>query len=118
MLVELDSILICPVCHQGLPLKTIRVDGQGTCPGCQRVYLYQQGIFNLIPDTVPDVDVQQKWSLWNKLQDNGELSYSLRPEQNLSLGPRTDARAFKDFCQLAGLVLDVGCGPQVIPSYG
>jgi SAM-dependent methyltransferase len=71
----------------------------------------------MTPDPLPDEVMRSKWATWQQLQDNGLQSYTTAPEFNLSVGPRDDAKAFHDFCEPSGLVLDVGCGPQASPSY-
>jgi len=71
----------------------------------------------MTPLPPPDELLKSKWDTWQKLQDNGLFSYTNAPELNLSVGPREDALAFKAFCQLSGVILDVGCGPQTYPSY-
>src|SRR5439155_20161971 len=65
----------------------------------------------------PDKVLQAKWSLWEELQANGEHSYTTAPEENLSVGARNDVARFAEFCDMRGAVLDVGCGPQIRPSY-
>lgn len=114
----LDDLLVCPVCHSELPLSAMRKSGRGSCSHCGRTYTYRHGVFDFTPVPPPDAEVHQKWSLWQKLQRNGLISYTSAPELNLSVGQREDAKAFSVFSQLFGLVLDVGCGPQDIPSYG
>jgi SAM-dependent methyltransferase len=71
----------------------------------------------MTPLPLPDDDLRSKWDTWQKLQDNGLLSYTTAPEFNLSIGNREDAQAFKAFSRASGLILDVGCGPQIRPSY-
>jgi ubiquinone/menaquinone biosynthesis C-methylase UbiE len=92
--------------------------GVGRCPQCGCQFIYQNGAFNLTPIPPPDADVLSKWSVWETLQENGLISYQEDPDHNLSVGHREDVAAFADFCDLQGLILDVGCGPQVLPSYG
>ena len=101
----LAEILGCPVCHR--PLADAR------CTACDRSY--PDGDYTPVPP--PDRDVQSKWGLWEQLQANGAEVYDGDPAGNLSVGDRQDARAFAEFSQLKGRVLDVGCGPQALPSY-
>ena len=61
--------------------------------------------------------VADRWTLWEQLQANGATSYDREPEASLSVGSRVDARLFSSFADLRGRVLDVGCGPQRLPSY-
>ena len=88
------------------------------CTSCSRTYGSIGRYINLIPNPPPPDDLAVDWSLWEQLQDNGEISYAVSPEGSLSVGKREDASAFAEFSQLEGLVLDVGCGPQGLPSYG
>lgn len=97
--------LACPVCHNALD--------DGRCPACGRDY--PDGDYTPIPP--PDKDVLSKWALWEQLQANGSEVYDTNPAGNLAVGDRGDARAFAEFSRLEGLVLDVGCGPQALPSY-
>lgn len=53
---------------------------------------------------------------WQRLQYNGSIVYDKFPHLNCSVKTREDVTAFKEFCSLYGIVLDVGCGPNV-PSY-
>ena len=53
--------------------------------------------------------------LWEALQANSELSYRDEPEASLSVGDREDVARFGVFCELSGLVLDVGCGRRRCP---
>jgi SAM-dependent methyltransferase len=71
----------------------------------------------MIPLDPPDSAIAERWRAWEVLQRNGVTAYRTLPEFNLSIGARRDARAFRVFCQPADLVLDIGCGPQQLPSY-
>jgi SAM-dependent methyltransferase len=71
----------------------------------------------MTPVPAPAELPESKWSTWQTLQQNGLVSYTAAPEFNLSVGVRQDAQAFKDFCRMSGLILDVGCGPQTRASY-
>lgn len=101
----LAEILGCPVCHA--PIAGAR------CAACGRSY--PDGNYTPVPP--PDRDVQSRWGLWEQLQANGAEVYDGDPAGNLSVGDRQDARAFAEFALLKGRVLDVGCGPQALPSY-
>src|SRR6266571_6378707 len=116
-MVDLNRLLVCPVCHADLPLIGHGTDGAIDCPDCDRRYDLKQGVYNMTPLPPPDDALKSKWSTWQKLQDNGLLSYTNAPEFNLSIGSREDAQAFKAFAQPSGLILDIGCGPQTHPSY-
>jgi SAM-dependent methyltransferase len=107
--VGLSDILACPACHG-------RLDGVD-CAACGRSYAARDGVLDLTPVPPPDAEVLERWDLWEALQANGASAYEIDPPNNLSLGEREDVRAFADFAQLQGRVLDVGCGPQALPSY-
>jgi SAM-dependent methyltransferase len=106
---RLTDILACPACHG-------RLDGV-KCTACGRSYGSLDGVLDLTPVPPPDDEVLERWNLWEALQANGESAYEIDPPNNLSVGEREDVRAFARFAQLEGRVLDVGCGPQVLPSY-
>jgi len=114
----LETILVCPVCKGELPIDRLHDGDSVSCASCGRVYHYCDGTFDFTPVPPPDSAVLDKWSLWEQLQENGLFSYTAAPDLNLSIGRREDAKAFAGFCNLSGLVLDIGCGPQEIPSYG
>src|SRR2546425_4203725 len=115
---SLADLLVCPVCAGELALADMRRHGIGACRQCLRSFSYDGGVFDLTPVPPPDAIVAARGSVWQKLQENGSVAYERCPEQNLSVGTREDAQAFAAFCGLEGLVLDVGCGPQSMPSYG
>lgn len=101
----LAEILACPVCHGELV--------GGRCRDCGRTY--EDGGF--IPSPLPDHRLRERQRLWQKLEANGARAYALDPPSSLSVGDREDARRFAEFSRLDGLILDVGCGPQALPSY-
>ena len=111
------ELLVCPVCHTTLPLDVIRRDGQGACSACERRFAYARGIYQLIPFPIPHRGIRRRWDTWLKLQENGLLSYTEDPKNNLSVGGRQDVAAFAKFARVSGRVLDIGCGPQSIPAY-
>lgn len=112
-----DALLACPVCHGDLPLAEIRRCGAGICRQCGRRFTYGERTFNLIPYPPPHRGVRRKWETWQQLQENGLVSYTEDPANNLSVPGRQDVAAFAAFCRPAGLVLDIGCGPQSLPAY-
>jgi len=105
----LSELLVCPVCRG--TLDDVR------CSDCGRGYRRARGVLDLTPIPPPDDEVQDRWGLWEALQANGEQAYDIDPPSSLSVGDRDDVRAFARFAQLDGRVLDVGCGPQALPSY-
>jgi SAM-dependent methyltransferase len=110
-----DDLLVCSVCHGSL--RDTDNDADVECLGCARSYARRDGIADLTPAPPPDEVLRSKWSLWEELQANGEMSYQHESEASLSVGERQDAARFTVFCNLRGTVLDVGCGPQARPSY-
>jgi SAM-dependent methyltransferase len=56
-------------------------------------------------------------TLWDRLQVNGAFAYDHDPLSSLSVGERADVASFAAFADLQGLILDIGCGPQVLPAY-
>lgn len=114
----LEDILVCPVCKAELLFHERDEPDAVSCSSCRRIYQYRDGFLDLTPIPPADAPVLEKWSLWEQLQENGLFSYTEAPDLNLSVGAREDAVAFAAFCNLTGLVLDIGCGPQEIPSYG
>ncbi len=105
--------LVCPLCH-----STKLTRENLTCLPCGKTYSDAEGYLNLTPLPPPHGEVLEKWDLWEKLQANGVASYEDAPIENLSVGHRADAQAFGNYCGLEGhLILDVGCGPQELPSY-
>ena len=72
----------------------------------------------MTPVPPPDPEVQKRWGLWEALQENGERAYEFDPPSSLAVGERdSDTRAYARFSDLRGRVLDIGCGPQAMPSY-
>jgi SAM-dependent methyltransferase len=101
----LAEILACPVCQGELR--------DGHCLSCNRAY--DDDVF--IPNPLPDDRLRDRARLWEKLEANGARAYELHPPSSLSVGDRSDARLFAEFSQLEGLILDIGCGPQALPTY-
>ena len=62
--------------------------------------------------------LQQTAQVWSKLQQNGEKSYQLSPELNLFALESDYSSAIRNFLEVRGSLLDVGCGPwPKIPAY-
>jgi SAM-dependent methyltransferase len=105
---------VCPVCHVDMP----EPDPTGVrCPRCGRQFPDRDGAMDFTPNPPPDLDVQERWPLWEQLQHNFVVAADEIPEHSLSVGRRADASAFARFSDLRGPVLDIGCGPQTEPSY-
>lgn len=110
--------LHCPVCKVLLTQGEWPRQAQWHCNECALDFTCVNGIPNLIPFPPPDPEIKKLWQTWEKLQENGALSYETDPEHNLCVEKRPDATAFGRFCKLGGDVLDIGCGPQAqLPSY-
>jgi SAM-dependent methyltransferase len=107
------ELLVCPVCQGSLRSEadTLR------CEGCGRAYPEPDGVPDLTPVPPPDDAVVARWGLWEELQRNGADEYAAAPVASLSVGEREEPAAFGRFSELCGRVLDVGCGPQTLPSY-
>ncbi len=108
----IEALIVCPVCRGSL-----RGTDALSCSHCRRRYPYQDGIPDLTPRPSPDSSIEEQWSSWEQLQDNGANAYRTEPASNLSVGDRPDIARFAEYSEQDGVVLDVGCGPQVRPSY-
>lgn len=60
---------------------------------------------------------KEEWKTWKHLQRNGEVSYREDPQNNLGVANRPDFIRFGEFCDFRGLVLDIGVGPQEVPTH-
>ncbi len=76
----------------------------------------ESGYWNFIPSELKLFD-KTRWESWNTLQDNATIPYSQLPETNLGVGPRKDYIEFGNFCEFRGVVLDIGVGPQKMPTH-
>jgi ubiquinone/menaquinone biosynthesis C-methylase UbiE/uncharacterized protein YbaR (Trm112 family) len=117
MYTKFKNIFVCPKCKKPMQLN---IDYNSTkeqsiaCEKCLDVFHFENGTLNLIPNS--DFH-DEMWSTWNELQGNGLAAYINDPTNNLSVGERKIAKKFSSFCNLKGLVLDVGCGRQEWPTY-
>ena len=105
----IEDRLVCPLTKSELEIseKVARArDGS----------LYERVANGDYWDFLPEIEGTD-WDVWNHLQANGQVSYREDPVNNLGVGERDDFKAFADFCQFHGLVLDVGCGPQKCPTH-
>jgi len=107
--------LACSLCKSLLPPLD---DGVATlsCPACGAEFSRARYSFDFTPPR-RFREGSAIWDAWDRVQANGLTTYAADPDRNLSVGQRDDCSAFRDFCACAGLVLDVGCGPQAWPAY-
>jgi len=106
------DLVACPVCHGAL-----RDDaGRWRCAMCSRGY-GETTALDLTPVPPPDDELLDRWPLWERLQANFVAAATAVPEHSLSVTERPDAEAFAAFCGFSGIVLDVGCGTQYLPTY-
>lgn len=108
---DINKIIICPNCRMTIELSKSQ-DSQ--CYSCGECYRKLPFSWELIPSSFQSLDLHDTW---NRLQENGLITYIEDPINNLSVGNRSDCLEFALFCGFDGLVLDVGCGPQRWPSY-
>lgn len=116
-MVDLNELLVCSVCHSDLVVKRIRSNGSVSCSRCGRNYTLNEDVYDMTPLASSDEVLKSKWDTWQKLQDNGLLSYTNAPELNLSVATRPDVLAFKTFSEPSGLILDIGCGSLTYPAH-
>jgi ubiquinone/menaquinone biosynthesis C-methylase UbiE len=108
--------LACPACHHAL-IASNTTSGGVRCTVCEMDYRKTSSGYDFTAARLP-VGLESRMPLWNRLQDNGLLSYQFAPELNLATRERSDVAAFRGFMSLDGKVLDVGCGPQgSVPGY-
>ena len=103
---------VCPVTKEKLVWKNNKLYSSRSC--FQRNIEF--GFWNFIPNDLKECR-NHKWAIWEKLQANGLVSYTEDPTHNLGVGYRKDYIEFGKYLDLRGKVLDVGCGPQEIPTY-
>jgi len=110
---EINRIIACPNCKAPIALVD-RCDA--ACISCGEEYAWiAEETWEFLPSTY--TESSELWATWQRLQDNGVVSYEEDPDHNLGVGDRPDCLAFSRFCSFDGMVLDVGCGPQDWPSY-
>lgn len=65
--------------------------------------------------------VPKAYAVWKKLFDDGKQAYMSDPVHNLCVDGNSMDKAFDFFGKLyldkPGYLLDIGCGPQAVPSY-
>lgn len=121
MLTKTLAILADPVTKKPLQLLNGKVIQNQIIEGTLKEdsgdeYAIHLGLANLIPKKEKMKISPNILEVWNKLQDQGQKLYENFPQLNLSVEKRKIVRIFKEFSTFHGLVLDVGCGPQ-IPAY-
>jgi len=103
---------VCPVTKERLVYKDDRlISSFGAFP---RIADY--GYWDFIPYGLRDLN-RPEWRAWEILQKNAMVPYTLHPERNLGVGKRKDFLDFAAFAGFSGVVLDVGVGPQKIPTH-
>ena len=90
--------------------------GIAHCESGDYRYNAEQHYWDFVPKGIGNLFGDQ-WPVWQQLQDNGVVSYQNDPSKNLGVGHRPDFLAFAKFCGFRGAVLDVGCGPQRVPTH-
>lgn len=110
---EIDvNYFVCPVTKNALQNK----GGELITTETGVAYDNKEGFWNFIPKNL-NVLNNEMWQVWNQLQDNGVVAYDNNPTSNLGIGPRKDFISFGEFCDYKGLVLDIGVGPQELPTH-
>ena len=83
----------------------------------EQIYRKFGTYWDFFPETDLEFLNQNIWKTWQKLQNNGEVSYNEDPSGNLGVGPLKEYINFAKFCNYRGFVLDIGVGPQKNPSH-
>lgn len=110
---EIDSKdFVCPVSKKPLQNNGDTLVSQETGSS----YDNKAGFWNFIPKNL-EVLNSGIWKVWEQLQDNGVTTYENNPTNNLGVGPRQDYISFGEFCNYTGFVLDIGVGPQEMPTH-
>lgn len=107
-----EEWFVCPVTKAPLSRRGARLCSSFDCFSRDPEY----GFWDFTPTKLEELH-SPEWTTWEQLQLNGMVSYQQDPEHNLGIGKRHDFQQFADFCQFHGAVLDVGVGPQHIPSH-
>lgn len=103
---------VCPVTKEKFRLESGSLCSSFGCFKRDDTYDF----WNFMPDNLKKLH-RTTWQVWNKLQKNGLESYLNDPIHNLGVGKRQDYIDFSNFCNFQGIVLDVGVGPQKIPTH-
>lgn len=106
----LEAMLACPECHGDIQRQLHAF----CCPSCRVLFPLVSGK----PDFRRSLVFEpQKIGVWRQLQANGERSYRANPTANCSQGSAPFLAALRDFIDLRGRILDIGCGPMGVPGY-
>ncbi len=76
----------------------------------------EYGFWDFTPTKLEELR-SPEWKHGSSSRLNGMVSYQQDPEHNLGVGERNDFQQFADFCRFRGAILDIGVGPQRIPSH-
>lgn len=102
----------CPMTKEPLTLKN------GVLHSAENTYKQNKkyGYWDFFPhkSDLLKTDVGKTWEL---LQKNGLVSYESSPSENLGVGKRQDFLDFAEFSDFHGYILDVGVGPQMVPTH-
>lgn len=110
---EIDiNDFVCPVSKKALQNK----GGELFSTETGSTYDNKGGYWDFVPKNLEALN-SEKWKAWNQLQDNGVVAYENNPTSNLGIGPRQDFISFGEFCDYRGLILDIGVGPQELPTH-
>lgn len=103
---------VCPITKKPL-VKNIN-----EAVGLKGKYHYNinKRFWSFMPENLEEIN-KPEWFTWQKLQENGIVSYENDPIHNLGVGKRKDFIEFVEFCDFKGNILDIGCGPQKIPTH-
>jgi SAM-dependent methyltransferase len=107
-----EDWFVCPVTKERLSRDGARLCSSFDCFAPDPEY----GFWNFTPTKLDELH-SPEWKAWEQLQLNGMVSYEQDAEHNLGVGKRADFQQFAAFCRFRGAVLDVGVGPQRIPSH-
>lgn len=115
------EIIADPITKNSLRLDNSKTENEHVISGnlveqSEKKYNIEFGIADLLPKKEDMVIEKSKFDVWEKVQENGLLTYEKFPEFNCSIEGRNETELFKDFCSFSGIVLDVGSGPS-IPGY-
>jgi SAM-dependent methyltransferase len=106
------SFFVCPVTKKALKNEKNILISEETGSS----YDNKGGFWNFVPKNL-DLLNNKIWKIWDQLQNNGVVAYENNPTSNLGIGPRKDFISFGEFCDYNGLVLDIGVGPQELPTH-